>query len=460
MRTVIDPQCVLKDGLATIWTQFQLPTEFPPAAQAEAEVVARRTPDEHVDRTALPFVTLDPAASRDLDQAFAIEAAGNDLLLHYAIADVGWFVPDGGAMDAEAWLRGTSQYLPDGKVSLYPTTLSEGAASLLPDGERPAVVFTVRLDPAGKAHLEGVERALIRSRAKLAYETATEAELPAGFAEFARRVEAAELVRGGARVEPPEQEVVSEDGCYRLRFRPQSWCEQKNAALSLATNLAVADALLEAKTGLFRTMDEPMEWAIRRLHHTAKALGIDWPKKEPLQQLEHRLSPQDHNQAALMIAVRRAGPGASYEPYRDGVVPWHSAVAATYAHATAPLRRLADRFVVETALAIANGRPVPERAATAFEQLPKVMAKADGLAGQINRAVIDLAEAAALQGREGETFDAVVTDTDQRGARIQICSPPVIARLKDKELMAGDELKVRLDAADPATRTVHFSAVA
>ena len=450
---------MLAEGLEAIRTQFQLPAAFPPAAEAEAEVVARRRPDQHADRTALPFVTLDPAQSRDLDQAFAIESSGSDLILHYAIADVGWFVPNGGAMDAEAWIRGTSQYLPDGKAPLYPPALSEGAASLLPDGDRPAIIFTVRVDQAGAARLDGVERALIRSRAKLAYETATEQELPTGFAELARRIEAAERERGGARVEPPEQEVVRDNGCYRLRFRPQSWAEQRNAAMSLATNLAVADALLAAHTGLFRIMDEPMEWAVRRLHHTAKALGIDWPKKEPLQQLEHRLDPEDHDQAALMIAIRRASPGAAYQPYRDGVKPWHAAVAATYAHATAPLRRLADRFVVETALAIANGRPVPEAAQAAFELLPAVMAKADALGGQINRAVIDLAEAVALQGREGERFEAVVTDVDQRGARIQICSPPVVARLKDKELVPGQDLPVRLDSADPATRTVHFSAL-
>jgi len=450
---------VLAEGLEAIRTQFQLPSAFPPAAEAEAEVVARRRPDQHADRTALPFVTLDPAQSRDLDQAFAIERAGSDLILHYAIADVGWFVPDGGAMDAEAWIRGTSQYLPDGKAPLYPPALSEGAASLLPDGDRPAVIFTVRVDQAGGARLDGAERALIRSRAKLAYETATEQELPADFAELARRIEAAERERGGARVEPPEQEVIQDNGCYRLRFRPQSWAEQRNAAMSLATNLAVADALLAARTGLFRTMDEPMEWAVRRLHHTARALGIDWPKKEPLQQLEHRLDPEDHNQAALMIAIRRASPGAAYQPYRDGVKPWHAAVAATYAHATAPLRRLADRFVVETALAIANGRPVPEAAQAGFELLPAVMARADTLGGQINRAVIDLAEAVALEGREGERFEAVVTDVDQRGARIQICSPPVVARLKDKDLVPGQDLPVRLDSADPATRTVHFSAL-
>ena len=459
MRTVRDPDCLLQEGLAAIRTQYQLPAAFPTEVEAEVAEAVRRGIDGHVDRTALPFVTLDPAESRDLDQAFAIEQAGGDLLLHYAIADVAGFVPDGGAMDGEAWQRGTSQYLPDGKVPLYPPLLSEGAASLLPDGERPAVIFTVRVDGAGETKLAGVERARIRSRAKLAYETATEDQLPPGFGELSRRIAAAEQARGAARVEPPEQEVVREDGCFRLRLRPQGWAEEKNAALSLATNLAVAEALLKARTGLFRTMAEPQEWAVRRLRHTARALGVDWPKPESLQQLEQRLDPARPAEAALMLAIRRASPGAAYEPYRNGVRPWHAAVAATYAHATAPLRRLADRYVVEAALAVANGRTVPEPVAAAFEKLPDVMQKADGLSGQIARAVIDLAEVVSLQGREGERFAAVVTDTDQRGARIQLSAEPVVARIAADGLKPGDELVVRLDGADPVERRLSLSVV-
>jgi exoribonuclease R len=459
LRTISDPNCLLVEGLAAIRQQYQLPAEFPPAVEAEAEQAAGRSVDGHADRTALLFVTLDPSESRDLDQAFAIEKAGNDLLLRYAIADVGWFVPDGGAMDDEAWTRGTTQYLPDGKVPLYPPILSEAAASLLPDGVRPSVVFTVRVDPAGQASLDGVERALIRSRAKLAYETVAESELPDGFAELTGRIEAAERARGAARVEPPEQEVVRDNGCFRLRLRPKSWAEERNAALSLATNLAVAEALYTARTGLFRTMPEPQEWAVRRLRHTAKALGVEWAKPESLQELEVRLDPNRPAEATLMLAIRRASPGAGYEIYRVCEKPWHSAVAATYAHATAPLRRLADRYVVEAALAVANGKPVPEPVTSAFERLPKVMQKADGLAGQIGRAVIDLAEAAILLGHEGEQFEAVVTDTDQRGARIQLCSPPVVARIKTDGLEPGTDLTVRLEGADPVTRTVSFSIV-
>ena len=113
--------------------------------------------------------------------------------------------------------------------------------------------------------------------------------------------------------------------------------------------------------------------------------------------------------------------------------------------------------MIEAALAVANGRPVPDAGQAAFERLPKVMARADGLAGQISRAVIDLAEAVALEGREGEKFAAVVTDTDQRGARFQITSPPVVARIKVDGLVPGQELTVRLNGVDTVNRTVNFS---
>ncbi|HEU0133331.1 MAG TPA: RNB domain-containing ribonuclease, partial [Allosphingosinicella sp.] len=145
MRAIADPSEALGRGLASIRSEFQIPGSFPPAVLAAAEQAARRSPAEHVDRTDRPFVTLDPASSTDLDQAFDIEVSGADLLLHYAIADVAWFVEDGGPIDQEAWRRGATQYLPDGKAGLYPPVLSEAAASLLPDGPRPAVLFTVRI---------------------------------------------------------------------------------------------------------------------------------------------------------------------------------------------------------------------------------------------------------------------------------------------------------------------------
>jgi len=457
MKAIHDPTHALTAGLAAIRLQYQVPAGFPVEVLAAAAEAARRGPDAHRDRTGEHFVTLDPASSTDLDQAFALEEAGADLILHYAIADVAWFVDDGGVIDAEAWRRGTTLYLPDGKAGLYPPSLSEGAASLLPDGPRPAVVFSVRIDPAGKASLDGAERAIIRSRAKLAYDSVAEGDLPAGFAELSRRIESAEAARGAARVDPPEQEVAAlGKGGFTLAFRPRLVSESRNAALSLAANLAIAQALLGAETGLFRVMAEPDAFAIGRLRQTAAALHLLWPAATSLADFERGLSAADANQAAMMLAVRRAGQGASYKGFVTGEVPWHSAMAASYVHATAPLRRLADRYVVMAALAVANGQPVPEPVVAAFARLPKVMARADALSGQIERAVIDLAEAVMLAGRAGEVFDAVVTDEDERGVRIQLRDLPIVARVVAHKVEPGTRLRVTLLAADPVTRGLTF----
>ena len=74
-----------REGFAQLRDDFDVPGEFPPEVLAAAEVAAQRPlggpHSEHVDRTDVPFLTLDPASSTDLDQAFAIERAGSDLIL-------------------------------------------------------------------------------------------------------------------------------------------------------------------------------------------------------------------------------------------------------------------------------------------------------------------------------------------------------------------------------------------
>ncbi|MEO8175529.1 MAG: RNB domain-containing ribonuclease, partial [Sphingomicrobium sp.] len=316
MKALYDRPRALSDGLAAIRAHFQLPGDFSPEVEAEAEAAACKPVSAHADRTSIGFVTLDPLSSTDLDQALAIEPSGNDLILYYAIADFGWFVTNGGPIDTEAWERGETIYLPDDKVRLYPASLSEGAASLLPDADKPAVLYTVRIAGDGTSSLDGAERAIIRSRAKLGYATVRAEDLPAGFTELSRRIAAAEQARGAARVDPPQQQVVEQaDGNFALEFRPMNAMEQANAALSLAANLAIGQALCERGTGIFRIMPEPDDYAVRRLRQSAKALGVDWPKPMSLAERERGLDPNDPKQAAFMLAIRRTGAHASYAPF-------------------------------------------------------------------------------------------------------------------------------------------------
>ena len=474
-----------REGFARLRADFDVPGEHSNEVNDAAEVAASRpfdvvvpgagTPNrwQHVDRTDIEFLTLDPASSTDLDQAFAVSLSGDDVILHYAIADVGWFVRHGDVIDREAWKRGSTIYLPDGRSGLHPERIAEDAGSLLPGSPKPAIMFTVRVAADGGVSLDGAERSMIRNRVKLAYATVTPADLPDAFPELSRRIEIAEQSRGADRIQWPEQEVVRADGGFTLRFRPRNPAENQNAAMSLATNMAIADALWEAKTGLFRTMPPVDERHVGRLRYTARAFGLDWPKGMSLGAFEHSLPNDDPKTSAFQLAVRRASGGASYTPYghfeveggpKDGGIkdgrPWHAALAATYVHATAPLRRLADRYVIEATLAVANGREVPDEIASGFAELPQAMRRGTTLANRVDRAAIDLAEAILLQGHEGEVFEAVVTDEDDRGIRIQVCDPAVVTRTVARRVDPGDDIKVKLISVDVAERKIEFERVA
>lgn len=457
MKAIADPHGLLAAGLAAIREQYDVPGDFPPAVLAEAEAAKGRAPADHADWTDRHFVTLDPASSTDLDQAFLIEQAGGDLLLHYALADVGWFVPPGSALDAEAWRRGLTLYLPDGRARLYPAVLSEAASSLLPDGPRPAIVASVRCGREGAVSLDGVVRAVVHSRAKLAYETTEPADVPL-LAEFAARMQRSSDARGAATSSPPDQELERDEaGTFTLHVRPWRPSEVANSALSLAANIAIAEALWAAGTGMFRTMAPPGDQAIARLRLTARALGLDWPDNATFAQFNRTVDPRTRAGATFALAVRRATGHAGYVPYTPGQTPWHAALGATYTHATAPMRRLADRYVLDEALALARGQPKSDPAL--FARLAKAMDIADAREGAIERATLDLAEAVMLHGREGETFAAMVTERDDRGARIQLCDLPILARVDAHRIAAGDRLRVRLTHADPERREVRLERV-
>ena len=262
--------------------ELELPERFPPAAQQEADEAASTPPPPGADRTDIPFVTIDPPTSRDLDQAVHLaRRQGGGYRVHYAIADVAAFVRPGGALEAETWKRGQTVYLPDGNVPLHPTALSEGAASLLPDVDRASMLWTIDLDESGGTVDIRLERARVRSRAKLDY-AGVQASVDAGNApdavallpEIGALLVERGLDRGAVNLPLPEQDVEPDDGGYRLVLRAPEPVEDFNAQISLLTGMAAATLMLKGGIGLLRTMPSPRRDAVERLRAAAKGLGI------------------------------------------------------------------------------------------------------------------------------------------------------------------------------------------
>jgi exoribonuclease R len=478
--------CAPRIDFTALRRELELPTEFPLAAQREAEQSAaepdradgadRATLGPRADHTDIPFVTIDPATSRDLDQAvFLARRDGGGFRVRYAIADVVAFVAPGGPLEAETWKRGQTIYLPDGKVPLHPAVLSEGAASLLPDEVRPAVVWTIDLDPAGDTTAVRVERATVRSRAKLSYD-GVQADVDAGrlhdsialLPAVGKVLVDRGLARGAVNLPMPEQEIEPENGGWRLTLRAPVPVEEWNAQISLLTGMAAARIMLDGgaggSVGLLRTMPPAPPEAVERLKLAASALGIAWPADASPGVVIAGVDPAEPRAAAFLDQAAELMRGAGYTAF-DGAPPeqpLHAAVAAPYAHVTAPLRRLADRYATEACLALYGGREVPPWVRAALPGLPDVMSTTDRLAGAAARGAVDLTEAMILADCIGEEFEAAVVDVDgnaHKGGAVALTDPPVRARCEGDALPLGERIRVRLTVADPEKRKVLFEAV-
>ena len=448
-----------------IRAEFGIPEDFPQDVLAEAEGRARKPQLPELDATDLPLVTLDPPGSRDLDQAVHLAARADGYRVSYAIADVGSFVPPGGAVDAEARRRGQTLYSPDRRTPLHPPVLSEGAASLLPDQLRPAVLWTIDLDADGEPVAVDLRRARVRSRAQLDYPAVQQqadagtlpealALLPVIGALLQRR--AAE--RGAIELGTPDQEVVAASGGgWALIMRGDLPVEGWNAQISLLTGRCAAALMLRGGVGLLRTLPPPAPGAVAALRRLAPALGVDWPDGARPGAVIAALDPTRAGHAAFLEEAAALLRGAAYTPF-DGAAPeqtGHGGVGAPYAHVTAPLRRLVDRFGTEVCLALSAGAEPDPAVRAALPGLPALMAASDRRTHAVERAVVDATEAWLLRDRIGEVFDATVADAEGARGTVVLTEPAIRARCTGS-LTPGSRVRVRLVEADLERRSVRF----
>jgi exoribonuclease R len=449
-------------------TELAVPADFPADVLAEADAAARSPQGAGDDVADIPFVTIDPPGSTDLDQAVHLSVRPGGYRVRYAIADVATFVTPGGAIDAEARRRGLTRYSPDLRTPLHPTVLSEGAASLLPDQPRPVVLWTIDLDGDGALVKVDCRRATITSRAKLAYaqvQQAFDAGTPPEPVALLRAVGELRAAQARARhaieLDLPDQEVTAAPGGgWTVAFRNQLPVERWNAEISLLTGMCAASIMLAGGIGLLRTMPPARDSDVAHLRQIAPALGVEWPDgAAPGDVISAVSGSGDPRHAAFLEQAARLLRGAGYTAF-DGAAPAQpaqSAVAAPYAHVTAPLRRLADRFATEVCVALVAGTKPPEWAVRALPSLPQVMAEADRHANELERACVDLTEAWLLSGKEGSEYDAVVVESHQDRATVHLAEPAVRATCEGGPLTLGAHARVRLREADTDKRRVRFS---
>ncbi|MCP3976673.1 MAG: RNB domain-containing ribonuclease [bacterium] len=454
------------DGFSRIRVEHEVETHFSTVVErAAADAAAAAFESGRRDMRSVPFVTIDPEGSRDLDQAFHASRSGDGYRVHYAIADLAHFIEPHGLIDGAARRRGVTFYAPDERASLHPDVLNMDAASLLPGADRPALVWTHDLDSHGTLIGTHVERAIVRSTAALSYKEVHQdlhsgepQELHLLLREIGILRQKKEATRGGVSLRLPSQEVVKRDGTYGLVFRATLPVENWNAQMSLLTGMAAARIMLDNKVGLLRTLPKPQKSTLAWLRRCSEALDVPYPTYLAYPDWVRALDMTDPDQAALMTQAARAFRGAGYVGF-DGEVPKqtrHYAIGSDYAHVTAPLRRLIDRFANEVVLALSADKRPPAWVVDALDTIPDVMMDTSRRERAFERAIVDFAESLTLAGRIGEVFQAIATDVDDDKVALQIRKPAIVARLYADGVGLGDEIDVRLTEADTEKRTVAF----
>lgn len=396
----------------------------------------------------LVVVTIDGPSTKDIDDALACYPADDEggFRVVVAIADVDAVVGAGSVVDADAFARGTSVYLPDRVIPMLPRPLSEDRLSLVEGEDRLCLCAELRVDADGRIVSVDVQEAVMRSTARLTYDAVTafldegdEGAVPAVTHDTLRRLRAVAArlsvqrgARGGVAVDRAEARLHFDD-----QGRPTAVEETRSTSahllverLMVAANEAVAAFLVaRALPGLYRVHDAPDVAATRELRAAAAGLGVDagFSLSTPLSPLalaafDAQIRGTAIEGAARALLRRLLGP-ARYQR-QPGL---HFGLAAPlYLHFTSPIRRYADLVVHRILKRFVRG----ERDFKDADTLDAVALAVDDAARRAARAESERTRslvARAFQSRIGETVTGRVIGRKPFGALVQL--PGIVALL-------------------------------
>jgi len=460
--------------------------DFPPEVLAEVNALSEPLPrsDGPVeDLRGLAWISIDNDDSRDLDQlSVAEDLGGGSVRLLVAVADVDAAVPRGGAIDERARTNTTSVYTPAQVFPMLPERLSTDLTSLNENEDRLAVVVSLAARGDGTVTGSGVSRALVRNKAKLAYDSV--AAWLDGKAAPPSAVAASKEVEGQLRLQDGVAGAMKErreergalalasteskavfDGDLLADLRPDEENRAKEMIedFMIAANTATA-RFLEAKgfPSLRRVLREPARWD--RIVAIAREAGDrlpDAPSAPALQAflLKRRAADPERFPDLSLSVVKLLGSGEYDVEVPGRPADGHFGLAVKdYTHSTAPNRRYPDLVTQRLVKAAIAGAPCPY-SVEELEELARHSTEQEDDAAKIERQVKKSAAAMLLAPRKGERFDGVVTGASVKGTWVRVFRPPVEGRVVRGEtgLDVGERVRVELVDTDVERGFIDFA---
>jgi ribonuclease R len=483
-------------------------TSFPPEAEREAaelerrhaEIIAEELPRRRDFRATTTF-TIDPVDAKDFDDALSIKELENgeyEIGIH--IADVGHFVREGTAIEAEARKRGTSVYLVDSTIPMLPHALSNNICSLREGEERLAFAAIVRMDKSGTVRAREFAKTVIRSDKRFTYEEAQQV-LDTGTGEYTKELKTLWALAQTMRKEREDAGAI-DFGDNEVRFtldeagKPLAVTRKKR----ISTNLLIEEFMLLANREvatyisqlakkvpeknyvfLYRIHDLPKQDRIEELATFVRAIGYEFGQKKKnlsardIQKLLHQIEgkPEAH---LIRTATLRSMAKAIYSTKNIG----HFGLSFEhYTHFTSPIRRYPDLLVHRILFSHLEGAPLTRREFGHLEKLCLAASEAEAKAVDAERDSIRYKLVEYMQPKVGQVFDAVISGVTDWGLYVEEkeSSAEGLVRVRSigndfynylpkeyslvgqrtkQKFSLGDRVRVKLVGADLGARTLDF----
>lgn len=409
---------------------------FPPEVLREAEHAPQTVPPEALagrpDLRKKTIITIDGASAKDLDDAVSLERDRDGrMVLGVHIADVSHYVPMGGALDREAWDRGTSVYYADKVVPMLPTALSNGICSLNPDVDRLTLSCFMTLDEAGNVVEHTISKSVIRSRRRMTYENCNillSGKDPAleetysdilpmlrDMAKLASALRKRRMLRGALDLETREVYIrCDESGApVGVGKREQGVSESLIEEFMLLANETVAEHLCTLHIpAVYRVHEKPSEDKAETLRAMLAPMGYDLPDTDSfsLQKVLRRAEGRPESTLVHMLVLR-----SLMKARYDGENLGHFGLAAKfYCHFTSPIRRYPDLMVHRALTAMLDHSP-GKKLAAAVPQAAVQSSLRELAAMNAEREIEKCYLAAYMRQHLGETFSGLVSGVARFG---------------------------------------------
>jgi ribonuclease R len=503
--SVIGQSGSIHTEISSVIETFKLPRKFPSAVDEAAAALAGRIPAKEIarrrDLRELVTMTIDPEDAKDFDDALSIERIDPDTVrLGVHIADVGAYVPSGGAIDKEAYERGTSVYLANQVVPMLPERISNNLCSLVPNKDRLAYTCQMTMSLKGKMKSYEIFHSVICSKRRFSYEEA-EAVLNAEKGDHAGELallwavasslRAKRMKNGAVNFDSPEAKFrYDEHGQpVEIKVKERLKSHQLVEECMLLANKTVAEHIgivkkeEDERPFVYRVHDLPDREKLKELSLFVKKFGYTLNvsgsvSSKDLQKLLQQAEGTKEENVINEVAIRSMAKAV----YSDKNIGHFGLSFDHYTHFTSPIRRYPDLMVHRLLDEYAQGMTHARREEL-MRRLPvecKWCSDRERVAMEAERASVKVMQVEYMRTRIGEEYEAVVSGVASYGLFIEVNDVLVEGLLHVRQLgddyyrfdekayaivgdrggaqfRLGDAIRVVVQAVDVERRMIDFS---